>query len=53
MTGAAVSVCEAAMVTSGSFNLGHSRWAADVKGKPVKPVRRSLTSAASPARGRA
>jgi len=35
MTGAAVSVCEAAMVTSGSFNLRDSRWAADVKGKPA------------------
>ena len=32
--GAAVRVCEVAMVTSGSFGLRHSRWAADVKGKP-------------------
>ena len=30
------------MVTSGSFKRGSSRWSADVKGKPVKPVRSSL-----------
>jgi hypothetical protein len=30
------------MVISGSFNKGSSRWAADVKGKPVKPVRSTL-----------
>ena len=40
--GAAVSVCEAVVATSGSFNTGNSRWAADVKGKPVKPVRSTL-----------
>jgi len=39
---ATVSVREAVMVISGSFNKGSSRWAADVKGKPVKPVRRTL-----------
>jgi four helix bundle protein len=38
VTGAAVSVCETAVVTSRSFDQGSSRWAVDVKGKPVKPV---------------
>jgi four helix bundle protein len=32
----------AVTVTSGSFRKLHSRWAADVKGKPVKPVRGTL-----------
>jgi len=35
-------VCEGVVVTSGSFQMGCSRWPADVKGKPVKPVRRTL-----------
>jgi four helix bundle protein len=30
------------MVNSGSFKKGSSRWSADVKGKPVKPVRSTL-----------
>jgi hypothetical protein len=30
------------MVTSGSFDIRCSRWAADVKGKPVKPVSSTL-----------
>ena len=30
------------MITSGSFSLRDSRWAADVKGRPVKPVRSTL-----------
>jgi hypothetical protein len=30
------------MVTSGSFRKRGSRWAAEVKGKPVEPVRSTL-----------
>jgi hypothetical protein len=30
------------MAPSGSFRSGYSRWPADVKGKPVKPVRSTL-----------
>jgi four helix bundle protein len=37
-----VRVCEAVVVTSGSFKRGSSRWSDDVKGKPVKPVRSTL-----------
>ena len=33
---------DGSMVTSGSFWCRRSRWAADVKGKPVKPVRSTL-----------
>jgi four helix bundle protein len=40
--GAEGSVGETVMVTSGSFGLRDSRWAADVKGRPVKPVRSTL-----------
>jgi hypothetical protein len=36
------SVCEAAVVTSGSFETEGSRWPFDVKGKPVEPVRSTL-----------
>ena len=41
-TGAEIRFNDGGMVTSGSFNTGSSRWAADVKGKPVKPVRSTL-----------
>ena len=40
--GAEIRFCEAVMVTSGSFRSRHSRWAADVKRKPVKLVRSTL-----------
>lgn len=39
--GAAISFSEAVMV-SGSFDTGGRRWAADVDGKPVGPVRSNL-----------
>jgi four helix bundle protein len=42
MSGAVARVCEDVMVTSGSFGAKGSRWPADVKGKPVKPVRSTL-----------
>jgi hypothetical protein len=35
-------VCEAVVVTSGSFKRGGSRWPFDVKGEPVEPVRSTL-----------
>jgi hypothetical protein len=42
VTGAATGVSEAVVVTSGSFKKRNSRRPADVKGKPVKPVRSTL-----------
>ena len=41
-SGTAIGAREVVVVTSGSFETGCSRWAADVKGKPVKPVRGTL-----------
>ena len=40
--GAAIRVREGVMVTSGPFKGEGSRWAAEVKGKPVEPVRGTL-----------
>ena len=37
------------MVASGSFGLRDSRWEADVKGRPVKPVRSTLDIGLPPA----
>jgi len=42
MTAAEVRFCEGIVVTSESFGGEGSRWAFEVKGKPVKPVRSTL-----------
>ena len=42
MSGAEVRVCEGVVVASGSFEAKDSRWPADFKGRPVKPVRSTL-----------
>jgi hypothetical protein len=42
ISGATVRLREAVVVTSGSVKRGSSRWPADVKGRPVQPVRSTL-----------